>query len=125
MKIRILLVVATTMLTWNDLCVAEIKVTTERHEGESAQAGFKFNQVPLPSKTDAATKAKFAIVDGQPDGNGGDVSKLQDGKVPSDADQPSENFFFRQGTDGGRIQVDLGGRTTIKQVNTYSALVAE
>jgi hypothetical protein len=119
-KIRILLVIATTMLTWDGLCVAEIKVTAEHHEGESARAGFKFNQLPPPSKTDAATKAKFTIVDGQPDGNGGDVPKLQDGKVPSDADQPSENFFFRQGTDGGRIQVDLGSRITIKQVNTYS-----
>jgi hypothetical protein len=120
MKIQTLFAAATLMLAWESRCVAEIKVVAELNTGERATAGFKFNHVPPPSKTDAATHAKFTIVDSQPDGNGGDATKLHDGRVPSDDDQPSENFFFRQGTDGGRIQVDLGGSTTIKQINTYS-----
>src|SRR6185503_12119505 len=62
----------------------------------------------------------FTIVDGARDNNGGSLDTLHDGKVPRGEDQPSENFFFAQGTDGGRLQIDLGTNTPIKQVNTYS-----
>lgn len=120
MKIQPLLAATALVLAWNSLCLAEIKVISELNTGDSATAKFKFSQVPPPSKIDAATKAKFTIVDGQADGNGGDVGKLHNGRLPSNEDQPSENFFFRQGADGGRLQIDLGGSTTIQQVNTYS-----
>jgi hypothetical protein len=59
-------------------------------------------------------------VDGRRDGNGADLDKLHDGKVPSEADQPSESFFFDAGTSGGRLLVDLGQLTAIDHVNTYS-----
>src|SRR5688572_6714011 len=120
MKTPTLLIIAAMMLAWTQLCVAAINVVAEHNAGGSAAAGFKFKNVPPPSKTDAATKATFTILDGQRDGNGGDPAKLHDGRVPSDDDQPSENFFFRQGADGGRIRIDLGTTATIKQVNTYS-----
>jgi len=120
MKTRTLLTTLAIMLAGAPLCVAEVKVVTEHNTGGNATAGFKFKNVPTPSKTDAAMKASFSIVDGQRDGNGGDLAKLHDGRVPSDDDQPSENFFFRQGADGGRIRIDLGSTATIKQVNTYS-----
>ena len=97
---------------------AEIKIVADHNDG--ASAGFKFKNVPLPSRGDAATKARFTIVDGAKDGNGGDADKLHDGRVPTDEDQPSENFFFNAGTGGGRLLVDLGGAIDIKQVNTYS-----
>jgi hypothetical protein len=45
---------------------------------------------------------------------------LTDGNLPSDSDQPGANFFFAQGTDGGRLLVDLGKAIEIKQINTYS-----
>ena len=85
-----------------------------------AQAAFKLRVVSPPSSDDAATKSTFSIVDGRRDGNGADVEKLHDGKLPREADQPSENFFFDAGTSGGRLLVDLGQLTAIDQVNTYS-----
>src|SRR5262245_8695133 len=71
---------------------AEIK-TTDNHN-ESATSAFKFKDVPSPSKTDAAKDAKFTIVDGERDENGGDLDKLNNGKTPTEEDQPEENFFF-------------------------------
>lgn len=120
MKYQILLTVAGVMLMGGSVCVAEIKVVVERNADENATARFKFRNVPPPSKSDAATKAIFTIVDGGRDENGGDLTSLHDGRVPNEDDQPSENFFFRQGADGGRIQIDLGSSIPIKQVNTYS-----
>jgi hypothetical protein len=99
---------------------AEIKVVAERNSSDNTGAGFVFRNVPAPSQNDAATKATFTLVDGRRDGNGGDLGKLHDGKMPTEEDQPAENFFFNAGTDGGRLLVDLGRAIDIKQVNTYS-----
>ena len=99
---------------------AEVPTKAERNEAESASAAWKFKQVPAPVRNDAAAKAKFIIADGARDRNGGDVSKLNDGRMPTAADQPRENFFFNAGTDGGRISVDLGASTELQQINTYS-----
>ena len=99
---------------------AEIQVVTQQNADETATPEFKFANVPAPSRNDAATAARLAIMDGRSDPNGGDIGTLCDGRVPSDEDQPSENFFFGAGTDGGRILVDLGAVTEIRKVNTYS-----
>ena len=96
---------------------AEVQVAT----GYSpAGSGFAFKSVPPPANNDAATNAKFTLVDGTRDGNGGDLAVLHDGRVPTGEDQPAANFFFRAGTDGGRIQIDLGGATSVKAVASYS-----
>lgn len=99
---------------------AEVKTVVDRNQGEEATSAFKFKNVPSPSNSDAAQKAKFEIVDGEKDENGGDLDKLHDGAVPTEEDQPAENFFFNQGTDGGRILIDLEKAIEIHQVNTYS-----
>ena len=99
---------------------AEIKITTERNENDVATRRFKFKNVPAPSRSDAATTATFTIVEGERDSNGGGLEKLHDGNLPAEEDQPADNFFFNAGTDGGRVQVDLGKAIEIKQVNTYS-----
>ena len=99
---------------------AEVKTVVEHNEGDRASPKFKFKTVPSPSKTDAATKARFSIVFGERDPNGGDVDKLHDGRLPSEQDEPAENFFFNAGTEGGRLLLDLGGVSDVKQVNTYS-----
>ncbi len=96
---------------------AEITVATGFHEHG---LGFTFKSVPAPASNDAATDAQFSIVDGNRDVNGGDLGVLHDGRVPKNHDQPSENFFFSAGTDGGRIQIDLGKIISVKQINTYS-----
>ena len=99
---------------------AEIQTVAEHNGNETATPEFKFKNVPPPSRNDAATTAKFTIVDGRSDPNGGDVESLRDGRVPIDEDQPSENFFFGAGTEGGRLLVDLGAIAEVRKVNTYS-----
>jgi len=99
---------------------AETKVLVERNQGGAATEAFTFKNVPAPSKNDVGTKAKFTLVDGRRDPNGGDLDILHDGRLPSEEDAPSDNFFFAQGADGGRLQVDLGAALELRQVNTYS-----
>lgn len=99
------------------VCQAEIKVAS----GHSAvDAGFAFQNVPAPVTNDAATAAKFTVVDGTGDPNGGQLAVLHDGQMPSDQDEPAANFFFRAGSDGGRIRIDLGRVVPVKQIGTYS-----
>ncbi len=98
---------------------ADVKVEHERNAPEQAAAAFKFPHVPAPLRGDAAAKAAFTLVDGERDGNGGSLSKLNDGALPAEADQPGSNFFFR-GPGGGRVLVDLGSVIEVKAVNSYS-----
>jgi hypothetical protein len=97
----------------------KVTVITERNT-DSATARFQFKQVPVPSRGDAATLAKFTLVDGTRDANGGNLAQLHDGRLPAQGDQPAQNFFFGQNTDGGRLLVDLTNAIEIKQINTYS-----
>jgi hypothetical protein len=97
---------------------AEVRVTVDRNTEGTPE--FKFKNVPPPLQNDAAAKAGFTIVDGQNDPNGSRLRALNNGRLPDDEDQPAENFFFAAGTDGGRLQVDLGSVIAISQVNSYS-----
>jgi hypothetical protein len=99
---------------------ADIKIVAGHNDGSRATGEFKFSNVPSPSKDDAAAKATFTIVAGRRDPAGADLDKLNDGKLPGEADQPSANFYFDVATAGGRLQVDLGSAQAIRQVNTYS-----
>ena len=99
---------------------AEVNVVADHNREGDATPAFKFKNVPSPAKNDAAAKATFTIVDGQRDTNGSDVAALNDGKLPSAEDEPPANFFFRAGSGGGRLLVDLGSAIEVKQVNTYS-----
>lgn len=98
----------------------EVRVIGEHMPNETATAAFTFRRVPPPSSTDAGTRAKFSLVSGERDGNGGGLEKLNDGRLPSDDDEPAENFFFNAGSAGGRLRADLGSLTEIVRVNTYS-----
>jgi len=113
-------IAALSVLMFAMACQAEVKTVTGHNSNESATFDFKFKNAPQPSRSDAATKATFTIVDGRRDRNGGNLDKLNDGKVPTEEDEPSENFFFNAGTDGGRVLIDLGAAIVIRQVNTYS-----
>ena len=113
-------VAALTVLIFTMACQAEIKTVIGHNGNESAAIDFKFKKAPQPSRNDVAAKAKFTIVDGRRDRNGGNLDKLHDGKVPSEGDQPPENFFFNAGTEENRLLIDLGKAIEIKQVNTYS-----
>jgi hypothetical protein len=98
----------------------DVKITSDRNEGDQATAEFKFKDVPSPAKENAAINARFAIVAGEKDDNSGDLNVLHDGKLPTESDEPAANFFFNAGTEGGRFTIDLGSVIDVKQVNTYS-----
>ena len=97
---------------------AEVKTMVER--APDYRATFRFKTVPPPSSNDAAAKATFTIVAGAVDPHSGGLKKLNDGALPVEEDQPSENFFFKAGSRGGRLRADLGAAVRIRQVNTYS-----
>jgi Peptidase of plants and bacteria len=99
---------------------SEVKVAFDRNEGDHATTEFKFKDVPSPVKANAAINAKFAIVIGEKDDNSGELDVLHDGKLPAESDEPTTNFFFNAGTEGGRFSIDLGSAIDVKQVNTYS-----
>src|SRR5436853_2881977 len=120
MKSLLLPIISVGIFVFASAARAEIKVVIEHNIGENATSRFKFKNVPAPSRGDAATRAKFTIVDGQRDQNGGDLDQLHDVKVPSESDQPAANFFFRAGSAGGCLMIDLGSAIEVKQVNTYS-----
>lgn len=98
---------------------AQTRLNISRQD-RNAPNQFHFSSVPVPSRRDAAGPAKFTLVDGTRDENGGRLDQLHDGLLPRGEDEPSANFFFAQGRDGGRIQIDLGTNTIISQINTYS-----
>lgn len=89
-------------------------------ECRADMAELRFSSVPPPANNDAATAAKFTLVDGERDRNSGSLAVLHDGRIPEGEDQPSANLFFGPGTDGGRLAIDLGMAIRVKQVNTYS-----
>jgi hypothetical protein len=95
-----------------------LKVTTER--ADNATGAYKFSKIPAPRRADAGAKATFTLVDGERDRAGGEVERLHDGRLPRTEDEPAGNFFFRPGTDGGRILADLGSVIDLKEVNSYS-----
>jgi len=106
-------------LLWGAAAQAEIKVGEECNR-DDATPEFKFKKIAGPVKDDAASKAKFTIVDGTVDENSGGLDVMHDGKLPVEEDQPERNFFFAPGEDGGRLAIDLGKAIDVKQVNTYS-----
>lgn len=116
MRLHLMALTAFLLMFATKLCAA-VKVTAEH---VATGTNFKFKNVPSPSKNDAASTARIRVISGERDSNGGETSKLNDGRIPTEEDQPAENFFFRAGTVGGRIIIDLGSVTSINQINSYS-----
>ena len=96
-----------------------VHVMIDHNVGTEATPQFQFQHVPSPVKDDAGAHAKLAVVVGDPEG-GADLTALTDGALPTAEDQPSANFFFAAGTDGGRVLMDLGAVIDVTAVNTYS-----
>jgi len=99
---------------------AEIEIVVEHNDNDNATAEFRFSHLPPPAADEAIAPGQFKIIDGEADPNSGGLDKLTDGKGPSEEDKPGENFFFAQGTEGGRLLLDLHHVTRLHQVNTYS-----
>jgi hypothetical protein len=120
MKCNLLLFSGVVPLVFGLVADAAIQTATECNRPEDASAEFAFRSIPLPAKNDAAAQADFKAIAGRLDSNGGGLDKLHDGRMPSDEDDPSANCFFRAGSDGGRILIDLHEVIDISQINTYS-----
>ncbi|HEX7654210.1 MAG TPA: basic secretory protein-like protein [Verrucomicrobiae bacterium] len=120
MKKPLLLIVAGSCLVLTGSVWAGTKVTIDFNDNDEASPAFDFKTVPRPVANDVAANANFRIVAGRVDSTSGDLSKLHDGQLPQLPDQPKENFFFESGSNGGRLEVDLGHRVNIRQINTYS-----
>ncbi|MBA3481613.1 MAG: hypothetical protein H0T51_07345 [Pirellulales bacterium] len=120
MRIALRTTVAAAIVLASTTLHADVKVVSNSNAGDSATPDFKFDDVPSPLQTDAANQAKITVLDGQRDRNGGEVECLNDGRLPSSADEPQANFFFAAGSPGGRLLVDLGKPTEIESIATYS-----
>ncbi|MDB6080222.1 MAG: basic secretory protein, partial [Akkermansiaceae bacterium] len=94
---------------------AQVQVITGHDEGD---AGFWLGAIQPPAIDDAAQKATFKVVDGQPGGT--PITVLNDGEIPKGEDDPKGSFFFADSSEGGRFSVDLGSVITVKSVDTYS-----
>lgn len=101
-------------------CSSQVQVTIDHNTGSAATSAFRFDHVPSPVKDNAAVKARLSLVLGRKDGNSAELKALTDGILPENDDDPSSNFFFQDGTDGGRLLLDFGSPIEILQVNTYS-----
>ncbi len=100
--------------------VGDVQIIFDHNHNRQANAAFIFRTVPPPSTIDSAAHAKFSLISGEMAPASGGLDKLHDGKGPSEADQPTENFFFAHGAKGGRIFVDLGSVIPVRAVNSYS-----
>jgi hypothetical protein len=98
----------------------DIKVTVERIPISESTPEFKFKTIPSPDRTKAASSAVFSLLTGGQDINGARVQVLRGGSLPYGPDVPDQNFFFGDGTFGGRILVDLQEAIDIGEVNSYS-----
>ncbi len=99
---------------------AQVTVTVDRVRNFNATPAFKFPHVPSPVKDNAAAKANLQLIVGKPDANSAPSNNLIGGVLPVGQDEPAKNFFFADGSDGGRILLDFGRIISISQVNTYS-----
>lgn len=113
------LIILLLFLSATGLASAGVKVTIDHNTDEAATAQFKFKRVPSPVKDNAATQAKLKLVVGDAAPHSS-LNALTDGVLPEEEDQPAANFFFHDGSDGGRFLLDLGSIMEIAEINSYS-----
>lgn len=97
-----------------------LPVKSELVSMDEASSAFRFQRVPSPAGNDAAEQGALAIIDGAADPASGGLERLNDGRLPGEADAPQANFFFSAGSQGGRVLIDLGKLTPISCIRTYS-----
>jgi hypothetical protein len=113
------LAVVIVLMSFGANAFAQVKIVVDRNTLDASPA-FRFKHVPSPVKDNAASGATLKLIVGQASGNGAGLKALTDGVLPSDEDDPNANFFFTDGSDGGRFLLDIGRSIEVAQVNTYS-----
>ena len=87
---------------------------------QSSTSRFSLESLPMPAIDDLAKMSSSKLLEGKADRGSGALGVLFDGQLPGGSDEPSRNFFFAQGSGGGRLLVDLGKEIEVKSVGTYS-----
>lgn len=108
------------LATLSLISIARGQVTVAIDHNPAGTGSFNFTKVPAPVKDDAGAGAKWLLLVGELDPNGGGFNALTDGILPTRQDHPAANFFSSAGTFGGRFRLDLGKVLEIAQVNSYS-----
>lgn len=99
---------------------AEVQILTERNDNKQAKPEFKFRTIPVVNKDDIGTRALYTILEGERDPSSGDLDKLTDGTLPKRVWDMGSHFFFKTGSPGGAILVDLNAVADLQQIHTYS-----
>lgn len=89
-----------------------------RMESSAQESGFQFPTLAEPSDSDAGNVAKVTVIDGQADRNSAAFSVLTDGRLPSERDQPSRNYFF--GGRGGTLMWEWDTEVSLQAIRIYS-----
>ena len=99
---------------------AEITVTTDHTDNDAATKAFHFKTVRGDLDGMLDTSISTTLLEGQQDDASASSDVLFDGQGPDAEDQPDQNFFFKDGDDGGRLLVTFGEAIPINEVDTYS-----
>lgn len=95
----------------------EISVTVE---SDRVSERFRFAGIPLPAVNDSAAGGIWRVIAGRADQNSGGIDCLNDGRIPTNSDDPRGSFFLAAGTAEGLIAVDLQSVVPVRQVVSYS-----
>ena len=99
---------------------AEVSVSIHHNPSNLARSEFKCEPIARPARVPVSERPRWSVLDGAADPNSGPLSVLTDGLLPGEADAPSENFFFKAGSPGGKLLLDLGSTTEIKEIKSFS-----
>ncbi len=120
MQNHIRLFALTFYLALPPIVVAETAIAVERKVKGEATKEFRFLEIDAPVDGDAGQRGHWSVISGTVDSVAGGLEKLNDGQLPPSSDQPSENFFFAPGTDGGRLLLELTHLVSLAEIRTYS-----
>ncbi|HKB79217.1 MAG TPA: hypothetical protein VKH35_05835 [Thermoanaerobaculia bacterium] len=96
------------------------RITIDRNQDTAATKDFHFARVPAPAADDAAAHAQLTLIAGKIDSGSSGLPALNDGVLPTDADQPQSSLFFQRGTWGGRVRFDFGAPIVVAAISSYS-----
>ena len=89
-------------------------------ESSPDSIAFQLPGIPPPAVNDAAADGEWKLVAGRSDANSGPLNVLNDGRIPTAADQPRSNWFLAAGTTGGLLLLDLKKPLPVSQIVSYS-----
>ncbi|MCA9237986.1 MAG: hypothetical protein KDA44_21080 [Planctomycetales bacterium] len=119
MSLPRLLVSLAVVLSTAHAVAAEAVVSMELADPAAGQPNV-FPHIPAASATDAGNAAKLTLIDGQRDGNGAQLTCLNDGKLADSADAPRSNFFLSPAVPSGRLLVEWDKPHKLHAIRSYS-----